>query len=444
MGILDNRKLYIRTFGCQMNVFDGDVVTDMLVAQGCTRTDDPEEADIAVYVTCSVRAHAENRVFSLLGRLQNIKRRRKGIPLIGVLGCTAEKLGSGYLERFPDVDFVVGTRYIDSVPDIVERALLGESPIVKTGLDRPGILDYVPSSSRSGFSAYVPVSRGCSRRCSYCIVPFVRGNMISRPKESICNDIRAHVQRGCVEITLLGQNIDAYGRDNTQRGTFAGLLEDAANVPGLKRLKFITSHPADFSPDIIRVMQDNPIISPFFHIPPQSGSNAVLRNMRRGYTREYYVDLIEKIYSELPRASIAGDLIVGFPGETEKDFLQSVDLLENVRFQQAYIFKYSRREGTYAASHMDDTVPHEEKKRRNNQLLEIQEEIQLRRHRAFIGRKVDIIVEGPSAKDREQCFGRTDTNFRVIYPLAGEKPGDMVSVKIESVSPLTLFGKKSV
>jgi tRNA-2-methylthio-N6-dimethylallyladenosine synthase len=166
--------------------------------------------------------------------------------------------------------------------------------------------------------------------------------------------------------------------------------------------------------------------------------------MGRGYTREYYVDLIEKIYSELPRASIAGDLIVGFPGETEKDFLQSVDLLENVRFQQAYIFKYSRREGTYAASHMDDTVPHEEKKRRNNQLLEIQEEIQLRRHRAFIGRKVDIIVEGPSAKDREQCFGRTDTNFRVIYPLAGEKPGDMVSVKIESVSPLTLFGKKSV
>mgnify|MGYP006302872875 FL=1 len=257
------------------------------------------------------------------------------------------------------------------------------------------------------------------------------------------NDIRTHADRGCVEIVLLGQNIDAYGSDRGEKGAFSRLLEEAAGVPGLKRIKFITSHPADFSTDILRVIEDNPVICPFFHLPPQSGSNSILKKMGRGYTREYYLDLAETIYSRIPRASIAGDIIVGFPGETDSDFEESEDLLKAVRFQQAYIFKYSEREGTRAAGQMEDTVPDEVKRQRNQRLLRVQEDIQLRRHTACIGRKMDVLVEGPSMKDREKYFGRTDTNLRVVFTPSGEEPGDSVPVTIMSVSPLTLFGEKS-
>jgi len=443
VGSLENKKLYLRAFGCQMNVFDGEVISDMLLAQGCSLCSSPAEADIAIYVTCSVRAHAENRVFSLIGKLQNIKKERNGLPLIGIMGCTAEKLGDEYPERFPGIDFVIGTRNIDRVIHTVQRACNGESPIVLTGLEeRSGILDYAPHAVCPGFSAYVPVSRGCSRRCTYCIVPHVRGDMVSRDKTSILRDIRTHADRGCVEVTLLGQNIDAYGRDRKKKGLFADLLEEAARVPGLKRLKFLTSHPGDFSLEILNVIKDNPVISPFFHLPPQSGSDPVLKKMRRGYTREYYLDLTDRIYSELPQASIAGDIIVGFPGETDRDFEQSEDLLRKVGFQQAYIFKYSPRENTYAGIHMEDTVPLNVKKERNNRLLAVQEEIQLKKHRSFIGKNVDILVEGPSKKNGSRYFGRTDTNFRVVFPSSQEHPGDTVSVAIESVSPLTLFGER--
>jgi tRNA-2-methylthio-N6-dimethylallyladenosine synthase len=267
--------------------------------------------------------------------------------------------------------------------------------------------------------------------------------MVSRSEGKILNDILDLVNRGSADITLIGQNIDAYEHDRGNKNGFALLLEKASGIKGLKRMHFLTSHPADFSPDILRVIKDNPVISPFFHLPPQSGSNAVLKKMRRGYTREYYLNLTEKIYEILPHAEIAGDFIVGFPGETEEDFDLTVDLLKKVRFQQAYIFKYSPREGTHAFSRLKDDIPLEVKKERNSALLAIQEKIQKEKNEQFIGKNVNVVVEGPSKKDKKRSFGRTHTNYRVVYTPLSDKPGDTVSVKITSVTPLTLYGEKT-
>ncbi len=442
MGLLSGKNLCVRVFGCQMNVYDGEVITSLLEREGCIECSDPEEADIVIFVTCSVRAHAENRVFSLIGEIKKIKDRRSGIPVLGIMGCTAQKMGEEYIRRFPQIDFVIGTHAIDRVADILTQVMDGNRPVVEVEMRKKYVLEGKPAF-RGHYSTYIPVARGCSHFCTYCIVPHLRGVMSSRPVESVIRQAEEFAAAGGIEVTFLGQNIDAYGKDTGYKPGLAGLLEQAAGIPGLRRIGFVTSHPADFSDDILRVMADNPVISPFFHIPPQSGSDSVLKAMKRGYTASEYLSLIDRIRGAVPEAEIAGDFIVGFPGETEDDFNQSLDLVTRIRFQQLYVFKYSPREGTYAASHLEDTVSVEDKKRRNNAMLKVQEQIQSEKHEEMKNRTLEVMVEGPSKKDGNRLFGRTPAHYRVVFdPSDSEQAGDIVSVRIETVTPLTLFGKR--
>ncbi|MFH1708112.1 MAG: tRNA (N6-isopentenyl adenosine(37)-C2)-methylthiotransferase MiaB [Planctomycetota bacterium] len=441
MSQLAGKKVHIRTFGCQMNVYDADVARTMLEQAGCVMVAEVADADAVVLVTCSVRAHAENRVFSLIGALGRLQARQAGRPVVGIMGCTAQKLGREYIDRFPGVSFVIGTQRAERLVPMLAAAFTGACGAVDTAMERQFVPTLTAEPVPGAHAAFVAVAVGCSRACAYCIVPQVRGRMNSRPPADILAEAARLAGRGVVDLTLLGQNIDAYGRDIHYAPGLAGLLADAAAIPGLRRINFVTSHPADLHDDIIAVIRDHPVIAPFFHLPPQSGSNRVLAAMRRGYTREYYLDLVARIRDGLPRAEFAGDFIVGFPGETEADFDASARLLAEVGFQQAYIFKYSPRENTPAAGLPDD-VPLAEKKRRNNALLDLQEGIQLARHRSFVGREVAILVEGPSKNDQARFIGRTATNFRVIFDPAGTRPGDLVAVRIREVTPLTLYGDK--
>lgn len=428
-----------------MNVYDGEVVTEILQQEGCVECGSFEEADIVLLITCSVRAHAENRVFSHIGELQIMKEKSKPGLITGILGCTAQKLGKEYTKRFPVVDIVLGTHSIEYLVPSILKVAEGKGPVIETDLKGRYVLSAKPGSRPESHSGFIPVSRGCSRRCSYCIVPSLRGSMSSRTPESIVEQAVRFAESGGFEITLLGQNIDAYGRDSGYKKGFAGLLGLVSAVKGLKKLSFVTSHPADFSRDILDVIRDNPVISPYFHIPPQSGSDRILKLMKRGYVKAAYLDLVYNIRNVLPHAELAGDIIVGFPGETDDDFEQTVDLIQKVRFQQVYVFKYSPREGTDAIENMIDDVPVQVKKDRNNHLLNIQQTIQREKNSTFIGQSVEVVVEGPSPKDSSRLFGRTHTNYRVVFdPVVpdDQRSGRISSVRIGSCTPLTLFGEE--
>ncbi len=431
-------RVFIETFGCQMNKLDSELILGRLLSLGYEEARSPDDADVILFNTCSVRKHAEERVFSRAGALKRRKERDHYL-LIGVIGCMAQKDAVEVASRLPHVDLVCGTRMLHRLPELIEEAR-SRSPVLAVATPEDFRLSRSGSFRRNHFQAFVAAMRGCDNFCSYCIVPYVRGREISRPTDEIADEVKTLVDDGCVEITLLGQNIDSYGKRLSPRADLAHLLARLDRIDGLRRIRFVTSHPLDFSDRMISAIADLPSVCENVHLPPQSGSDRILKLMKRGYTSAYYRDLAAKLRDAVPDVTIAADFIVGFPTESDDDFRQSCSLLQDVGFQNSFIFKYSPRPGT-AAADMPDDVPPEEKARRNNLLLDIQRRISLTQKTALIDSTQEVLVEGPSKRDRSKLTGRTRTNHIVAFEGPQALEGTFVGVRITSCTPLTLFGE---
>ncbi|MBQ2619989.1 MAG: tRNA (N6-isopentenyl adenosine(37)-C2)-methylthiotransferase MiaB [Thermoguttaceae bacterium] len=465
---------YIETVGCQMNVLDSELVAGLLVQHGYTPAADPKKADILLFNTCSVRAHAEDKIYSALGRLKNVK---DFYPerIYGVMGCMAQKDARQIVKRCPHVDLVVGPGKIAHIPDLIEKIRAGQTPQILISEDRRGKdqhevaatfeqydpqriagLDEVHSPDADPvprFQAMLRIMLGCDNFCTYCIVPYVRGPQQSRPIGKILDEAKQLLDNGVKEIMLLGQRVNAYKyEENGKTYQLADVLYAMADLPGLERLRFVTGSPSHVDARLLETVRDIPIVCPHFHIPAQSGSNAMLKKMNRGYTVEQYREMVSAIYSIVPGSSITSDFIVGFCGETEEDFQQTADLVRWARFKNSYIFKYSPREGTVSAKSWPDDIPDEVKRRRNNELLAIQNEISLADNQKFVGKTVELLVEGPSktalkliASDEEnqhiQMSGRTPCDRIGVFNGPESLAGQIVKIEVERASNFTLFGK---
>ncbi|MCC6493843.1 MAG: tRNA (N6-isopentenyl adenosine(37)-C2)-methylthiotransferase MiaB [Pirellulales bacterium] len=421
------KKLYIETVGCQMNVLDSELVVASLRQRGYELTHSTDDADCILFNTCSVREHAEEKIYSALGRLKNAKRNNPD-KVIGVIGCMAQNHQRTVFERAPYVDLVVGPGQLHQVPDLIDRVSAGAGPQLEVSLGRKeGSREDVARSHESfdplrdptmrptPFQAYVRIQIGCDKFCTYCIVPSVRGPEQSRPPEHILAEARQLACEGCKEITLLGQTVNSYrhrGSNGTTR--LSDLLYLLHDITGVERIKFVTNYPKDMTDDLLAAVRDLPKVCKYLHVPAQSGSNRMLARMKRGYTNEQYREMHARTREWLPSASITSDFIVGFSGETDADFEQSCELVRDCRFKNSFIFKYSVRPGTKGAELYADDVPEEEKRRRNNELLAIQNQIAEEDNGPFLGRQVDVLVEGPSKATRRAAEGATG-----ILPVAG-------------------------
>jgi len=435
-------RFYVFPFGCQMNRHDAEVLAGHLVAGGWGEAASPEEADAVLYFTCSVREHAEARVWSHLGTWR--KKREEGrLRALGVVGCMAERLGERIRKRWPHVDIVAGPGRLAEVPELLDRVLAGDGSVVATG-EPPdaerGCLDPARARRPNAFQAYLAVMRGCNGGCTYCVVPRVRGRERSVPPEDVERAARRLVEQGAVEITLLGQNVDRYGRTLSPATTLAELLRRLAPVPGLARLRFVTSHPHDITEDLLRAVADHANVMPYLHVPAQSGSDRTLAAMRRGYTRARYTGLVELARRIVPGVELVSDFIVGFPGETNADFEDTLSLVREARFQRAFIFTYSPRPGTPAARLADD-VPPEVKKERHRMLSELQLSISREKNRALVGSEVEVLAEGPSRTDPARFTGRTPTSRIAAFHSGSDPTGRIVTVRVEDATALVLLGE---
>ncbi|MEK7241607.1 MAG: tRNA (N6-isopentenyl adenosine(37)-C2)-methylthiotransferase MiaB, partial [Planctomycetota bacterium] len=387
------------------------------------------------------RQRAEDRVYSRLSQLKARKTRRPGL-VIGVLGCVAQKEGEEIFRRYPHVDMVCGTRMFDKLPELLER--LGSNGGHLLAISDEKVLSYPRRRPprENPYQAYITVMRGCDNYCSYCIVPHVRGPEISRTVEEIVEEAQSLVNEGCKEITLLGQNINTYGKTLEKGTNLATLLRAVSKVEGLERLRFVTSHPKDMTKEVLEAMAELPRVCKHLHMPAQSGSDRILGGMERGHTAQHYLELIRLARKLVPDIAIVSDFIVGFPGETEEDFEDTVRLMETVRFQNSYVFKYSPRPATKAAELPDD-VPVELKKERNQRLLDAQSRISLEENKKRVGQIVEVLVEGPSKSNKKKLTGRTPQNQRVVFECPNTLKGELVKVRIEEATPRTLFGSIS-
>ncbi len=451
-------QLYVETFGCQMNFLDSELIQGNLRERGYEQTEEKEEADVLLYNTCSIRAHAEQKALSHLGHLKHLKNRRPEV-VIGVVGCMAQRRGENLLDRMPHIDLVCGTDHYPQLPDLIEDVRQNRGK--KVALERTDEVDMDnPPRHRqlreSDFQAYVLAMKGCGCRCTFCVVPETRGKDVSRRPEEIRREIEQLAQDGVREVTLLGQNITEYGKNMEENVDRKGtvfqnpdswdynleyLLRHIHDVDGIDRIRFVTSHPAFTTDGLFEAMADLPEVMPYLHIPAQSGSNRMLKRMARGYTREEFLNICEQARSIVPDMNIASDFIVGFPGETEEDFRKTKELIQEAEIGQSYIFKYSQRPNTPAVEVFEDGVPDKVKQERNHELLDVQEQVSLKRHMNMIGEKLDVLVEGPSKTDKSRFSGRAPGNDIVVFPRKGrDLEGEIVTVEIENATALTLFG----
>jgi tRNA-2-methylthio-N6-dimethylallyladenosine synthase len=442
-----NKSIFLTTFGCQMNKADSELSLGLLLERGYQVARDEATADVLLFNTCSVRQRAEDKVYSRLSQLKAHKARRPGL-VIGVLGCMAQKEGEEIFRRYPHVDMVCGTRMFDKLPELLDR--LGSNGGHLLAISDEKVLSYPKQRPprENPYQAYITVMRGCDHHCSYCIVPHVRGPEISRTVEEIVQEAESLVKEGCKEVTLLGQNINTYGKTLEEDLNLATLLRAVSEVEGLERIRFVTSHPKDMTREVLETMAELPKVCRHLHMPAQSGSDKILERMERGHTAQHYLELVASARELMPEIAIASDFIVGFPGETEADFEATVRLMEAVRFQNSYIFKYSPRPGTKAAGLQED-VPMEVKKERNQRLLDVQSRISLADNQKRVGQVVEVLVEGPSKSNKKRLTGRTPQNQIVVFdgPGADSKgtlqrapAGELVKIRVEAATPLTLFG----
>jgi len=435
-------KFYIRTFGCQMNEYDSDKLGDVLrAAHGMEPALSPEEADVLLFNTCSVREKAQEKVFSDLGRIRHLKQRNPDL-LIGVGGCVASQEGAAIVDRAPYVDLVFGPQTLHRIPAMIEARRRSGRPQVDISFPEIEKFDHLPPARKEGPSAFVSIMEGCSKYCSFCVVPYTRGEEVSRPFEDVLTEVAGLVDQGVREITLLGQNVNAYRGhlSDGESADFALLLEYMAELPGLDRIRYTTSHPKEFTQRLIDAYAKVAQLVNHVHLPVQSGSDRVLMAMKRGYTALEYKSIIRRLRAVRPDLSIASDFIVGFPGETQADFEATLRLAEEVDFDGSFSFVYSPRPGTPAASLADDTA--QEVKLERLHRLQRQLDAQAQRiSRAMVGTKQQVLVEGRAKKDAGELSGRTQNNRVVNFPAPPRLVGHLVDVTITAALAHTLRGE---
>jgi tRNA-2-methylthio-N6-dimethylallyladenosine synthase len=460
-----SHSLYIETVGCQMNVLDSEMVVASLRHHGYVLVDDPRQADTILFNTCSVRQHAEDKIYSALGKVRHHKRALPG-RVIGVLGCMAQKDQERIFKRAPYVDVIIGPGQLHQTAELLAKARLGAGKQVAVSLGRrDGAREQIrrshetfdplrdPTMRPTPFQAYLRIQIGCDKFCTYCVVPMTRGPEQGRSPDEILAEARVLADQGCKEITLLGQTVNSYtfvsGGTTTRLADLLSLLHDIESV---ERLKFVTNYPSDMTVDLLQAVRDLPKVSPYLHVPLQSGSNDVLRRMKRGYTVEAYREMMTRIREILPESAVSSDFIVGFSGETEEEFQQTVAMVDECRFKNSFIFKYSVRPGTKAAERLPDDVPEDVKRRRNNQLLAQQNAISEEDNRLFLGRTVEVLTEGPSKKSGRgsntdglvQLTGRTKCDRIVVFEGDVRLIGQTLPVTIHDCTAHTLIGDAAI
>ena len=431
-----SKKLFIETYGCQMNFADSEVVAAVMKMADYELCESIDEADAVFINTCSIREHAEVKAMSRLEFFRQLKRKKKNLK-VGVIGCMAERMQKELLEH-PAVDLVAGPDAYLDLPNLIAQAEQGEKSMnIDLSLTET-YKDVLPQRiGGNRISGFVSIMRGCNNFCSYCIVPYTRGRERSRPYNSILNEVQDLYNRSHKEVTLFGQNVNSY---NFEGLNFAGLLENLAQaIPGI-RIRFTTSHPKDMSEETIIVISKYPNLCKHIHLPVQSGSSRILKLMNRKYTREWYLERIALIRKHIPDCGISTDMFTGFHSETEEDHQETLSLMREVGYDSAFMFKYSERKGTYASKNLPDDVPEEVKLRRLQEMIDLQMELSLQSNKNDIGKEFEVLVEGYSKRSREQLSGRTSQNKVVLFDNQGQKVGDLVRVKIKDASAITLFG----
>ena len=434
------QRVFIETYGCQMNVADTELMYGLLRHDGFTVAETADEADVVLINTCAVRERAEERVLGRLGRYKAMKRERPDLVL-GITGCMAERMKETLVEKAPHLDLVVGPDAYRRLPNLVERARDPDSTNefeIDVRLDKSELYEKTTVDRVPGVSGWISVQRGCDKFCSFCIVPFVRGRERSLPPDEVVDQAREMRDQGFREVTLLGQTVSSY----YERGCdFAELLERVHQVEGLERIRYTSPYPNDFSDRLLETLAALPRVGRHIHLPVQSGSTRLLKDMRRGYSAERFLDLIGRVRRILPRHALSTDIIVGYPGETEEEFEMTLDLVREVRFDSAFMFIYSEREGTLAARRKPDNIPIEVKKARLARLIELQESISKAEFAKMVGQEAEILVQGPSRRNPNDMIGRTSCFRSTILPEMDVKPGELVPVRIVGATSHTLMGE---
>jgi tRNA-2-methylthio-N6-dimethylallyladenosine synthase len=436
---VQTKHVYVETFGCQMNKADSENMLGLLEEIGYKQTEDIKSADLMLLNTCAIREGAEDKVYSYLGYWAKCKEKRPG-SLIAVGGCVAQDAGQRLVDRAPYVDIVFGTHNLFRLPELVLQASQDRKPVVETFQELPEDLPELPVIRQNDLSAWVSVIYGCDYNCTYCIVPYVRGREKSRTPEAIMKEIQELADTGYKEVTLLGQNVTAYGHDLEPKIHLGHLIREVGTVSGIKRIRFLTGHPRDINVEIIDAVKEVPTACDFFHLPIQAGDDRTLRRMARGYKVDFYRKIIEQIRDRLPEAAITTDLIVGFPGETEEEFLNTVRLVEELCFDACNTAAYSPRPHTPAAN-WPDQIPEEIKFERLRLLNTVVSEVSHRRNKRYLGRQVEVLVEGVSQRNAERLTGRTTTNKIVNFEGGKDLIGQMVTVEIEAANAWALRAK---
>jgi len=428
------RTVFIETYGCQMNVSDSELIAGVLAARGYRAVESPELADVILLNTCAIREHAEARVAQRVRQLISSRRGKDRRVRIGLAGCMAQHHRERLLDVVPGLDFIVGPDAYRRLPDLLEA----DSPVADVRLDRAEVYDDLTPARGRGVRAWLTIMRGCNRFCTFCVVPYVRGRERSLPATVLLDESRRIASDGYKEIVLLGQTVNAYRDGDTD---FGALLRLIAAVPGIERIRFTSPHPADMTDSAIEAMRDCEKICPYLHLPLQSGSDRMLREMDRGHTIKQYLDLVDRLRGVIPDLALSTDIIVGYPGETDDDFEQTSRIMANVGYDHAFLFKYSRREGT-RAYRLEETVSANEKTRRLERLIAEQEERAARLHRSLVGHRTAVLVEAPARRQPDWMSGKNPQFKTVVFFPTSARPGDIVEVSIESTTSHTLKGRQ--
>ena len=426
-------KYYLETYGCQMNEADSEIVASIIERYGHQRTDNPKKADMILVNSCSVRENAEDRAIARLAQYKGYK--KNDDVKLGLLGCVPARGKEKLQQKYPFIDILLGPDSYRKFDEILDNQHL---PFGHTQLSKQELYDDIEPHRDNDLNAWISIMRGCNQFCSYCIVPFTRGRERSRPMKSILKRARNIAQKGIPQITLLGQNVNAY---HCEGKVFSDVLEGVAQVDGIRRIRFMSPHPSDFTTEMLKVMSKYDNICNHIHLPLQSGSTKILEAMNRTYTKEEYLELVDEIKSIIPEIALTTDVIVGFPGESNQDFADTIDVMKKVEFDNAFMFQYSPRPGTYAARNLEDNIPYKLKNERLQKVIELQHSHTRKNNRILVGQTLEVLVEGPSKKNPDELVGRTESDKLVIMKSGQGKVGQFSDVKITETAGVSLFGK---
>lgn len=439
---MNTKNFFIETWGCQMNEEDSEKLSGMLKSIGYTKTTQKDTADIIIFNTCCVRENAELKVYGNLGMLRKLKKNNPEL-IIAVCGCMMQQknMAKDIIKRFPFVDIIFGTHNAYKFPEYLNRVRYGEKSIIEIQNKEDGIVEGIPIDRESNIKGFVTIMYGCNNFCTYCIVPYVRGRERSRLPENIENEIKSMVEKGYKEITLLGQNVNSYGKNLNPKVSFAQLLRRINNIDGIERIRFMTPHPKDFTDDVIEAIKQCDKICEHIHLPVQSGSTRILKKMNRNYSKEQYLKVVDKIKRSIPDAAITTDIIVGFPGETELDFEETLDLAKKVQYDSAFTFIYSKRKGT-PADEMGEQISDDIKHERFNRLVDVINNSSAKNNKLYLGKSEEVLVEGLSKNDNTKLMGRTRTGKLVNFLGNSDNIGKLTNVHINSTNSFSLSGEE--